>query len=464
MAGRLRVCVFGSMLVLAQSFIGWAPRSTGLRPAKSSSIPDLSNVVDENEVKLAELIFSTADPRIEVASAPQFYDDDFISFVSVKAEDSEDVEERVALKSLVEMIKQVRAAVEKAAEEVQVEDAEATLLHEEPQVLRESSTDIFSAATEAVGVASASRSTPEHLQRREAGLSGDALATYDRLLTRLLEADKQGRLTTEVEANYETCDYSLLSLADERRHSDHTKAAALGRVVEAVNALAAKRLESAAMRLQSVLRAGAPEKMMAKITELAATGGLDTPLVELLEANRQQAEQAGPAGAQAAELMRRLAAKCRQEMDRRFGEQEPEKKLLRALLRCGDDLDAREKLIRRAFEPKEAIELGFDGRKTEGGPDVEPPKFINACLKLVADFGNVDLHDGRALEEVVKDIANQAEVIAIEIYGECGSPREMQDRMWAEQTTSVFDLEAAELAAESKGERLPWQNDQYDDM
>ena len=160
--------------------------------------------------------------------------------------------------------------------------------------------------------------------------------------------------------------------------------------------------------------------------------------------------------------MRRLGNRCRDEMDKRVGDKNPEKKLLRALLRC-EDAAMREKLLRRAFEPKEAIELGFDGRKTEEGPDVEPPKFIDACLKLIADFGNVDL-DGQNLAELVKEIAEQAEVVAVDIYGESASPKEQQDRMWAEQTTSVFDLEAAELQAESDGKRMPWQNDDYDNM
>ena len=57
-----------------------------------------------------------------------------------------------------------------------------------------------------------------------------------------------------------------------------------------------------------------------------------------------------------------------------------------------------------------------------------------------------------------------AESVAIEIYGECASPQEQQDRMWNEGTTSVFELEAAEFAAEASGEKAPWHNDAYDGM
>jgi hypothetical protein len=36
------------------------------------------------------------------------------------------------------------------------------------------------------------------------------------------------------------------------------------------------------------------------------------------------------------------------------------------------------------------------------------------------------------------------------------SVREQQDRMWAEQTTSIFDLETLEIEAERRGETAPW--------
>lgn len=43
-------------------------------------------------------------------------------------------------------------------------------------------------------------------------------------------------------------------------------------------------------------------------------------------------------------------------------------------------------------------------------------------------------------------------------------PRDQQDRMWHEATTSVFELEAAEMQAEMEGEAAPWANDNYDNM
>ncbi|KAJ8599179.1 hypothetical protein CTAYLR_010156 [Chrysophaeum taylorii] len=437
----------------------------GVVVARRATVPD----VDENEVRLGELIFSTRDPRMEVATAPELYGDEFCAFVNAKAEKSDDIEERVALKSLVDMITQTRKAIEEKLKEEELEAAAQEEMMSEmssevaPLPKATTTAEVLAAANNAVGGSRVEAVEPSAPVAVEAGLSGDALRTYDALLGRLLAADAAGALGTEVEASFEQCDYALLTLAASRRDRAEDPSP-LARVIEAVNALSAERLESAAQRLQSVLRAGGPKEMMQKIVELSARGAIDTPMIELLEANRQQAEAAGPAGEQAADLMRRLADKCRQELDRRVGEKDPEKRLLRALLRCGDDLEARDRLLRRAFEPREEIELSFDGRKTEGGPDVEPPKFIAACSKLIAEFGNVDDGTGKPLADSIRALAEQAEAVAIELYGETNTPRDQQDRMWKEGTTSVFDLEAAEFAAESKGERMPWQNDQYDDM
>ena len=84
-------------------------------------------------------------------------------------------------------------------------------------------------------------------------------------------------------------------------------------------------------------------------------------------------------------------------------------------------------------------------------------------MELIEGFGNID-DNGTPLAERVRSIAALAETIANEIFGECNTPQELQDRMWNEGTTSVFDLEAVEMAAEAQNERMPWQDDRYDDM
>lgn len=97
-------------------------------------------------------------------------------------------------------------------------------------------------------------------------------------------------------------------------------------------------------------------------------------------------------------------------------------------------------------------------------PDVPPPDFINACKAVLLNFGNLQYDDERGdMESRIKQIASEAEVVATRIYGQGMTAREQQDRAWADQTTSIFDLETMELEAEARGEHAPWTNPDADD-
>lgn len=92
-------------------------------------------------------------------------------------------------------------------------------------------------------------------------------------------------------------------------------------------------------------------------------------------------------------------------------------------------------------------------------PEVPPPDFINACKAVLINFGNLGGEDDRGdLASRIKQLAAEAEVVTTRIYGKGMSLREHQDRMWAEQTTSIFDLETMEIEAERMGDRAPWTN------
>ena len=433
----------------------------------------------DHDVLLGELIFSSRDPREDVASAPELYTEDFLKFVSDKAEDSDDMEEREGLKSLVDMIRATLAAVEKMQKEAEEAQAriEAEVEAEAERAAALARGEVVVDTEQVLGAAAVASGIEQYAEMArearsegpgEAGLYGDALRTYDALLSEFVQAEAKGELAAAVEGAFERCDYSLLALATERRDAgDRPDTQALNAVIEAVNALSAKRLEQAAARLGTVMQQGSPEKMFAKIQELAIINQIDAPLVELLDANRQQALAAGAAGAGAAELMKNLANRCRDEMDKRIAKDAPEKRLLRALLRTDDD-ETKKTILQRAFEPKEGLALSFGedygkdaAKKTQEGPEVDPTKFIAACQQLIADFGNID-DNGEPLMVRINAIAAIAETVATELYGDVTSAREQQDLMWNEATTSVFDLEAAELAAEQKGETMPWHNDAYD--
>ena len=433
----------------------------------------------DHDVLLGELIFSSRDPREDVATAPELYTEDFLKFVGDKAEDSDDMEEREGLKSLVEMIRSTLALVDKATKDMAEAQARvnAAIDQEAENAARLArGEDVVVDTEQVLGAAAVASGVEQYAQMArdqrsegpgEAGLFGDALETYNELLVELVKADAKGTLNPAVEGAFELCDYSLLGLATERRDAGSPDAASLNAIIETINTLSAKRLEQAAARLGNVMQQGSPEKMFAKITELAIINQIDAPLVELLEANRQQALNAGAAGAGAAELMKNLANRCRDQMDKRMAKDAPEKRLLRALLRTDDDA-TRKTILERAFEPKEGLALSFGddfgkdaAKKTEEGPEVDPTKFIAACNQLISDFGNID-DNGEPLMVRITQIAAIAEGVAVELFGDVTSVRDQQDIMWNEATTSVFDLEAAEFAAEQKGENMPWHNDSYD--
>jgi len=145
-------------------------------------------------------------------------------------------------------------------------------------------------------------------------------------------------------------------------------------------------------------------------------------------------------------------------------------RLLRQLLRT-DDPKEREKIMEDAFTPREGLlvagsaenaQKAVDGELPEQAkpmPDVPPPDFINACKAVLLNFGNLGTNDDRGdLATRIRQLAAEAEVITTRIYGQGMSLREQQDRMWKEQTTSIFDLETMEIEAERMGERAPWTN------
>jgi hypothetical protein len=80
------------------------------------------------------------------------------------------------------------------------------------------------------------------------------------------------------------------------------------------------------------------------------------------------------------------------------------------------------------------------------------------------NFGNLGTEESGDLLSQIRQIASEAEVVATRIYGKGMTPREQQDRMWKEKTTSIFDLEAMEIEAERMGETAPWTNPDSDDI
>lgn len=54
--------------------------------------------------------------------------------------------------------------------------------------------------------------------------------------------------------------------------------------------------------------------------------------------------------------------------------------------------------------------------------------------------------------------------MSVSIFGESMSPEEQQDRMWADGTVSVWDLETMEQQAEVMGEEMPWHGEMDENL
>ena len=98
-------------------------------------------------------------------------------------------------------------------------------------------------------------------------------------------------------------------------------------------------------------------------------------------------------------------------------------------------------------------------------PEVPPPDFINACKAVLINFSNLSCDEDRGdLQARIQQLATEAEAVATRIYGVGMNVRYQQDRVWKEQTTSIFDLETLEIEAEKRGEKAPWAENANDDI
>jgi hypothetical protein len=428
------------------------------------------------EIFLGELVFSPNDPRVDIVdNADKAFDPAFQSWLTNKIDTSTDPEEKIALKDLFSMITDVQEKIklsQAAQEREEQERAEAErlrLLEREKEIeegRKMSDTDVLKRAS-AVDTAAINKKKEEVAAAEaakktfyETELTPEIRTSYGKLLQTLLPPYKPGETPASVVFNnYSQFDAQLIKVLDERRAGGDADA---GTVLDALAEEQQKRVNAATERLKSVLAMGDPMRMQGAIVKLAKEDQIDEPFLLLLEANADQAERAGAQGP--AQLMRKLKNRAMDEKDKQA--QTKEIRLLRKLLRA-PDAQAREDLLTDAFTPKEVFivpgtmenaQKAADGEQPDQEkplPDVPPPDFINACKAVLLNFGNLD--DGQGdMSSRIKQIASEAEVVATRIYGKGMTKREQQDRMWKEETTSIFDLERMEIEAESMGEKAPW--------
>eukprot|EP00904_Undaria_pinnatifida_P013549 jgi/Undpi1/9324/HiC_scaffold_26.g11782.m1 len=535
------------------SVSSWSATRTSRTRVCAAPLETFSSQADYDRF-LGELIFSQSDVRDDVLkSLDKAGDEGFMKWLEQKIQDCDDLDERVGLKSLMDIIKQVKDFVDKAIaeEEKEREAAEAAeaaganavdaevvgetgvgvgvgvggvgggvvgdgvvgdgvvavvggggegaganavdvevvgqtgkafqllgnpirwiSVWEEMRRLQRLGTE----AVEAEGVGDAVEALKQAQISPFEGLPDKASQTYPRLIPRSLSQKTRVRagyeellgkllnraegesLDDAVEINYDQCDIQFLTLlnqkAQEAAGTDGAKV--LTELGLSINNVMKRRMEKASERLQAILTAGNPARMEETIAAMAERGEVDDALVLLLQANLEQAESAG--AKPAAEVLKKLVQAAQAAQDEKA---DPEKRLLRQLLRAGERED-RLAILNKAFRQRAKVVLA-DGSETSDAPDVTPPKFIEVVKSVIRNFGNVgEAEVGFA--DKLDDIISEAEQVATELYGETQTPQDQQDRAWKDTTVSVFDLENLEEQGKMQGEEMPWANDMYDGM
>ena len=447
------------------------------------------------EMLLAELVFSSNDPRIDIMNRFDLATDPvFLEWmVDQKIEASKDPEERLALKDLYDMIMDIKTRVdvnrlqeERLAQEameleqVRIADAEATA--ETGRTL--SNAEVIKRAQQIQNAAmidpnqsssdtdTDSGETPsKKTSFYDAELTPEIRLSYESLVKKVLPPYKAGTTPASiVETYYDQFDAQFVKVLSELS-TVHGNADAQN-ILEALAVEQQKRILAATEALKSVLSLGDPRKMEGAVIKMVREGKIDEAFLLLLEANENQATAAGATGP--AQIMSRIRLRAIEEKDKQSSSKEIA--LIRKLLRT-EDSTVRETILEDAFTPRANLLVAgttqnamkaIDGEAPDQEkpvPDVPPPDFINACKAVLLNFGNLGSDDANRgdLATRIRKIAAEAEVVATRIYGKGMSLREQQDQMWETQTTSIFDLETLEIEAERNGEIAPWTNPNSND-
>lgn len=285
--------------------------------------------------------------------------------------------------------------------------------------------------------------------------------TYNIMLTTLLQTNES--LTAQISANYAMVDYAFLQRLQSELDTPNQPADKMERlqaIKEATNAEMASRMQTASVTLRDILTSPTPVIMEGKITGLVRQGKIDLALMDLLQANLEQAQAAGEAGANAVRAMSGLKARVQSELDVKLP---PAPKLLRRLLRM-DDKDARVNLLKEKMRPKAVSKVviasaeGKEQEQSDPKPDVPPREFAEAIKEIKMRFGNVDENYDTGFVKKLETIAEEAEAVALELAGGKElSSRQQQDMMWDRGSVSVWDLEQVEEEAHQDGNYAMWE-------
>jgi hypothetical protein len=414
-----------------------------------------SFVGDRNEKILGALMFSERDILEDVLNNLHEIDDKFIEFLQGKIANSQDIEERVALQSLCDIVTNV---LEKMAE---VEEDGGV---EEPVMDEELGVENVRRRMNAVQMGKLEGATLDEdgnivEKERVFEVKQDKRDTFTSILERFLDRPADMSIQDASVKFYDLCDYEFMNMLKEEistcyREGADIEAAQYKEILDAISGTMVSQIRGAQERLQDILSKGHPKAMESEIVAMARRGEIDESLILLIEANIQQAEAAG--AAPAAAVMKQLIKRANDEKEKTLPD---EQRLLRAMMRI-DSSEERKGLLHEGFRPTKTMKS--DGEQESGPPLITPPVFIRVVKDFITSFGNVDGFNilGRA-----QLIVDEAQEVATELYGEGMTPRQQQDFMFKENTVSVWDLGNFEDQAMLSGEEVPWGNEEMtDDM
>jgi len=407
-------------------------------------------VAERNEQILAGLFFSKNDILEDVLNNLHEINDDFVGFLQKKVDGAKDMDERVGLSSLRDTIVSVLERVKEAdgSKDGALPDAELTL-----DQVKQRMKEVQMGKTLNEGEVS-----KRNRKFSEFSVQEDARSTFLKVLERFQDLPQEMTLKEAVQQNYNLCDYNFMELLQKELNDCLAEGANLEakqytELLSTINQVMVERIGGAQSRLDRILKRGNPQAMESEIAMMTRKGEVDEALVLLIEANIQQAKAAGAVGA--SEVLNKLLQRVNVERDRI---QPDEQRLLRALLKV-DDSEKRKGLLYEAFKPSKLQndDLGW----VDGPPLITPPAFINIVRDLISNFGNVDAFDIMRKSSLIID---EAQVVAVGLYGEGMSPAQQQRFMWQDKTMSVWDLANYEDQAMMTGEDVPWANNKYDNM
>lgn len=280
-----------------------------------------------------------------------------------------------------------------------------------------------------------------------------AMLAYDAIIERFLgaakEEDAERALFANIEYDYDSIDKRFLDRLDDKvaeagSESEDRKGYIL--VKEAIANAMSKRVAEAAERLKEILTAGSPGDMNNALERINLKGGLDDAIVLLLQANIDQAKQAGMEPA--VKVMTGLLDYASKLKEAKLSQ---EVRLIRKLLRTDDD-ESREDLLMTALKPNKGVMLA-DGTVTSG-VRVNGKKFVQELRTLIDHYSNVE----EAFAMRLSALGEQSETVARKLFDmEEKDVSDLQEEAFHKRSVSVWDLEQVEMREEVEGRKADWE-------